>query len=98
MIADNQPEEFRVDPLEEDEVRAIKALMRGDASAIEQGVALRTIVNKFCRTHDLLYVADRPGASAFLNGRAFVGNQIMKVLNLPVGKLVPSQSKEGKKS
>lgn len=82
------PTEFDVSPpLDQDDARALKALQRGDATSEQQWVALRVIVNKLCRTHDLQYVPGDTHAAAFLSGRAFPGAQILKALSLPIGKL-----------
>ncbi|WP_372809331.1 hypothetical protein [Litorivivens sp.] len=74
-------------PLDKDEIIAIKALKTGTASEAQQQLALYVIVNKFARAHDLLYIPGDTHASAFLNGRAFVGAKILETLNIPVGRL-----------
>jgi hypothetical protein len=85
------PEEFRLAPLTKQEVQAIKALKRGDADQYQQRLALKTIVNKFSRAQDLLYIPGNHDATAFINGRAFVGAQILKHLNLPLRVLVTEE-------
>jgi len=84
---DTKPVEFQSARLKKSEVYAIKNLYDGKASEYEQRLALTVIVNKLSRTHDVLYIPDRPEASAFLNGRAFVGMEILKLLKQPIGKL-----------
>jgi hypothetical protein len=79
---------FAFHSLTKDEIYAIKALKTGEATPEQQMVALRVIVNKFSRTHDLLFVPECERQSAFLNGRAFVGTQVLKILNVPIGKLL----------
>lgn len=69
------------------EVVAIQALHRGEATAYQQKLALKVIVNDFCRAHDALYIPGSFDQTAFLNGRAFVGQRILKFINIPVGKL-----------
>lgn len=82
------PIEFEVTPpLDQEDARVLKALHRGDATPEQQHAALRLIVNKLCRTHDLQYIPGDTHAAAFLSGRAFPGAQILKALNLPIGKL-----------
>jgi hypothetical protein len=66
---------------------ALKACYAGHANAHQQRLALVVIVNKFCRANDLLYIPDHPDQTAFMNGRAFPGQQIMKHLKVPVGRL-----------
>jgi len=78
---------FIVAKLTKDEVLALKALATGEADPYQQSLALHVITNKFSRPHDLLFVPGQADQSAFLNGRAFVGMQILKYLNIPIGKL-----------
>jgi hypothetical protein len=78
------PIELVVEPLTKEEHRALRALREGKADAGQQGLALQVIVNKLSRTHDLPYIPGDPNAGVFLAGRAFVGKQLLKALNLPV--------------
>lgn len=78
---------FQVPPIDKDEVLAIKALGAGDATPYQQKLALKVIVNKFSRAHDIQFVPDSPGQSAVLSGRAFVGASVLKYLNIEIGKL-----------
>lgn len=89
-------EALKTEPLEEDEVYAIRELYKGTATEYQQRLALRVIVNKLCRSHDLLYVPGSFDETALLNGRAFVGQAILKILNVPIGKLLNKQ--EGEKA
>ncbi|MDX1300331.1 MAG: hypothetical protein R3260_19130 [Pseudomonas sp.] len=89
----SQPQELRVAPLDKQDVQAIKALYRGDADEHQQRLALQVIVNKFSRAQDLLYIPSDTHGTTFLNGRAFVGAQILKCLNLPVGALITEGDK-----
>ena len=80
------------------DVAAIQALQRGDASADQQRRALAWIINSACATYDLSY---RPGGqdgdrdTAFALGRAFVGQQIVKVMKLALTKLPGRELTEG---
>lgn len=74
------------DPAEYDDldIRAIQALAAGKASESQQKQAIEWIVHKAANTHDLCY---RPGEDGrretdFALGRAFVGQQILKMLQL----------------
>lgn len=78
---------FQVPVLDDVEVTALHHLRDGTASPYEQKLALAVIVNKFSRAHDVLYVPGSFDESAFLSGRGFVGQQVLKHINLPVGKL-----------
>lgn len=73
--------------LTEDEERAIKALWRGDATEYQQRLSLKVIVNKLCRADDLLYIPGSFDETAFLQGRGFVGSQIMRIIKQPLKKL-----------
>jgi hypothetical protein len=70
------------------EIEAIKALNKGEATEHQQRLALSTICNKFSRSQDGLYIPGTFDETAFLNGRAFVGQKILKIINLPIGKLI----------
>lgn len=80
--------ELDVPRLDKDEILAIKALKTGTATEAQQKLALYVFVNKLARAHDLLYIPGDTHATAFLNGRAFVGAQVLEVLNIPVGRLL----------
>ena len=80
--------------LHKDEVVAIQALYKGEATPYQQKLALKVIVNDFSRAHDALYVPGSFDQTAFLNGRAFVGQRILKYINISVGKLNESYLSE----
>lgn len=70
-------------------VHAFKAMARGDARDSQQKLVLDWIINQACKTYDLPY---RPGEDGkrdtdFACGKAFVGQQIVKMLNFDVRKL-----------
>lgn len=88
------PECFRCKELDKEEHEAIKALGKGEANPFQQKLALSVIVNKFGRSHDLLYIPGGFDESAFLNGRAYVGQQILKYLKIPVGQLNIEEDKD----
>jgi len=79
---------FQTPPLNKLEIEALKALNKGEATEHQQKLALATICNKFSRAQDALYVPGTFDETAFLNGRAFVGQKILKIINLPIGKLI----------
>lgn len=87
MSNPSTPQQFAYTRLERPEILALKALQRGDASPEQQHLALTVIVNKLARAHDTLYIPNSFDATAFLNGRAYVGQTILKYLNIPIGKL-----------
>lgn len=68
-------------PASKDVVYAIRALCQGTASETQQVLAMEWIVHCGSRYYDLSY---RPGdhrPSDFLEGRRFVGAQIVRLLN-----------------
>jgi len=83
----NNEECFKTPGLDKHEHAALKALHKGDASEHQQRLALHVIVNKLSRAHDVLFIPGSSDESAFLSGRAFVGQKILKYLNVPIGKL-----------
>jgi len=85
---------FQTQKLIKREVEAIKALNNGDASEYQQKLALAVIVNKFCRSQDLLYIPNSSDETSFLNGRGFVGQKILKIINVPIGKLINEEETE----
>ena len=87
MANNNRPQCFKYDPLTKDEHIALKELYAGRATEYQQRLALKVIVNNFARSHDNCFIPDASDQSAFISGRAFVGQQILLHLNLPVGKL-----------
>lgn len=91
------PECFKREDPTKDEVNAIKALEEGNADDYQQQLALNYIVNKLCRANDVLYVHGNNSLdTAFLNGRAYPGQQILKILKVPVGRLKLKETEEVK--
>ena len=75
---------FKTKEITRAEHEAIKTLSRGEATEHQQQLVLKVIVNKICRANDILYIPGTFDETAFLNGRAFVGQHILKLLTLPV--------------
>lgn len=65
---------------------AFKSLEKGTATADQQRLALDFLIRIGCRTYDTDWF---PGEriSCFAAGRRFVGQQIVRFINLKVGKL-----------
>lgn len=80
-------DELAIFALDKAEVIAIKALKEGVANEHQQQLALRAIVEKIARVHDMSF---RPGgsdgerATAFAEGKRYVGAQIVRAINLPM--------------
>lgn len=72
------------------DVSALQALEKGTANADQQRRALAWIVNVAAARDEMSY---RPGAedgrrdTDFAEGRRFVGNQVVKLLRLPLASL-----------
>ena len=86
---------FRCEDPDKYEADAIKALGEGAADEYQQKIALNYIVNKLCRSNDVLYVHGNNSLdTAFLNGRAFPGQKILKILKVPIGRLKLKETEE----
>lgn len=69
------------------EVSAMQALQRGEASPHQQQAVLRWIIEQAAGTYDLSFSPESDRATAFAEGRRFVGLQCVKLLKLDVNKL-----------
>lgn len=82
-------------PFDRATVFALKALQAGSASEGQQKRALAWIINQAAGTYDLPF---RPGgpegdrATVFATGRMFVGQQLVKLLNLPTALIPESET------
>lgn len=79
-------------PVDDIEKRALKALWAGEATEYQQRLALKVIVNKLCRADDLLYIPNSFDETAFMQGRGFVGLQLLKIIKQPLKKLEDSSN------
>ena len=73
---------FMVQQLTVEEISAIKALHKGEASAYQQTLTLAVIIKKFSMTHDIQFVPGASDQSSFMSGRAYVGMQLLRTINL----------------
>jgi hypothetical protein len=85
----------RVADYEIEDVGAIKALARGDASPEQQRRAMNWIINKAAMTYQDTYA---PPDSDFFQGRRSVGLQIVKLVNMPVDALNVLRGTHGRSS
>lgn len=85
---------FMCKALTKEEHEALKALNNGEANASQQRLSLAIIIHKFSRAHNLLYIPESFDQTSFINGRAFVGQQILKHINIPVGQLTEVKEDE----
>ena len=81
------PECFKVPALSNMEVYALRALESGEATPHEQRLALAAILKKLCRSYDQHFVPESDRETVFLEGRGFVGQQILKFLRLDANQL-----------
>lgn len=63
-------------------VFSLKALQTGTANDEQQKIALAWIINQAAATYDQSFRPESDRATAFAEGRRFVGLQIVKLLNL----------------
>lgn len=61
---------------------ALQALQRGDATKAQQQRALRFIVERIACTYDQPFRPGHDGQTDFACGKMFVGQQIVKLLNV----------------
>ncbi len=72
------------------DVAALQAMRRGEANADQQQRAMEFILDAICDRNGMSF---RPGGAEgaretdFAEGRRFVGNQIVKLTNLPLSKI-----------
>lgn len=71
------------------DVVAVQALMRGEADADQQVRAVGYLINQLCAYYDLSFRPGPDGAreTDFMEGRRFVGAQMVKLSKLNVSKL-----------
>lgn len=73
---------FKAAQLSKKEAYAIQQLEEGTADAYSQQLALSAILKKICRVYDVHFIPGAPDATAFLEGRGFCGQQIIKYMRL----------------
>ena len=73
---------FKSSQLSKQEIYAIRELEDGTASAHNQHLALQAILKKICRVYDVHFIPGASDATAFLEGRAYCGQQILKYMRL----------------
>ena len=66
---------------------AAQALARGDATPEQQKGFANWLVNVACATYDISFHPDSERATAFAEGRRFVGTQFVKLTKLSLNAL-----------
>jgi hypothetical protein len=94
MSAKKRAECFQCPALNKQETEALKALGKGEADEFQQTLALAVIVKKFSMGPGMTYVPDSFDQSSFLSGRAFVGQKILRILNVPIARLIQQQEED----
>lgn len=69
-------------PWEPADASAMRALERGEATPEQQKRALSWIINVGAATYNQSFTPGQPDASAFAEGRRYVGLQIVKLLHI----------------
>jgi hypothetical protein len=76
-------------PLDDDDIRAIKALAAGRANETQQRLAVSVIADKLARAGDPSFWPDSERGSAFAAGKRFVAQQLLGAINMDM----PSDSR-----
>jgi hypothetical protein len=74
---------YRPPPYDLADVHAVRAVAAGTADADQQRRAVRWIVEKAAGKYDWAYRPESERDTCIALGRQFVGDQIVKLLNLP---------------
>lgn len=69
-------------PWELVDASALQALQRGDASPEQQRRALDWVINSASRYYDISFQPGQPDAGHFMEGRRFVGGEVVKLLRI----------------
>jgi len=73
---------FKSSQLSKQEIYALQKLEEGTADAYQQNLALQAILKKICRVYDVHFIPGAADATAFLEGRAYCGQQILKHMRM----------------
>lgn len=76
------PAPWKPVPYEKPDAASLQALERGEASAEQQKRALKWIIEQAAGTYDMHYWPTHERDTNFALGRAFVGQQIVKLLRI----------------
>lgn len=86
------PPYFRAD-YDVPDVSALQALARGEADADQQRRALDWIIRRAAGTYQVSFQPGAPDATAFSEGRRFVGTEIVKLLALSLRDLMAAEER-----
>lgn len=68
-------------------VIAFQMVHEGKGSPGQQQMVIDYVINEICRTYDMSYFPDNQRDTDFAEGKRFVGNEVIKLLKLKVGRL-----------
>lgn len=74
------------------DARAIQDLMLGKADADQQKRVLDLIIKSLAMTYDVTFHPDNDRASAFMEGRRFVGLKLVELTKVDIAKLTKKES------
>lgn len=88
-----QTDVFHVPQLERHELVALQMCFdeKETANAEQQTIAIKAIIGKLCLYDMLAYQVGAFDETAFLNGRIFVGKEILRQCRQPIGELDEQQ-------
>jgi hypothetical protein len=88
-----QADVFHVPPLERHELIALQMCFdeKENANPEQQTIAMKAIIGKLCLYDMLAYQVGAFDETAFLNGRIFVGKEILRQCRQPIGELDAQQ-------
>ena len=81
-----------------DAVASIKALAQGKATAEQQAIAVKWIIETAAGTYDLSFRSNADGGdreTAFAEGKRSVGMQIVKIINMAPALVAAMREKNG---
>lgn len=93
MVAKAKAPAYFAAPWELVDATALQALQRGEANADQQKRALDWIIEVGASTYQPTFHPGEPDASAFAEGRRFVGMQIVKLLKINTNVLLNAKEK-----
>jgi hypothetical protein len=87
------PPYFRVDH-DAPDLSALQAMSRGEATADQQKRALAWIINEGAATYQQSFVPGDTHATAFIEGRRFVGTKIVELLKISIADYIAKNARK----
>lgn len=79
--------------LDKGEIHAIKSCWAGEANKEQQRVALNVVMTVFAQIKQTPFSPGEPDETFFLNGRFFVGQSLLDIIEKPFDMLIPAEDK-----